>query len=252
MLAAAAAADATDADAAAASVLAASCAARMARCGSWRAFLPTALHCAPKCVRGGLCCRLLCDSSLARCALLRSAECVHFIAATGRLGELMLLLLAECLNQTTELLARRDDATPSANDTAATAATATAAAPQHPLSTPSSVVGSVDSNTVEQVICALMQSPAAAKTIALVTHPHAPYGYTPLHYAAHGGHADVISFLLRIVPAVDPCSLDGMTPLHIAAHAGRPQVIRNLLDVRSAAGGGVTLFAQTVCARILH
>ncbi|MGH8819754.1 MAG: ankyrin repeat domain-containing protein [Rhodoferax sp.] len=55
-------------------------------------------------------------------------------------------------------------------------------------------------------------------------------GWTPLHYAATGGHAEIISLLLDHYAYIDAASPNGTTPLMMAAYYGTPQAVKLLLD----------------------
>lgn len=60
-------------------------------------------------------------------------------------------------------------------------------------------------------------------------------GYTPLHYAARGGHAECVSLLLRHRAHVDARTSGGATPLHRAAFTGQTEVCKALLRARADA-----------------
>jgi ankyrin repeat protein len=55
-------------------------------------------------------------------------------------------------------------------------------------------------------------------------------GWTPLHYAASGGHADIAKFLLEHRAYIDAESPNGTTPLMMAAMYGTPDVVKLLID----------------------
>lgn len=55
-------------------------------------------------------------------------------------------------------------------------------------------------------------------------------GWTPLHYAATGGHVDVIQLLLENHAYVDASSPNGSTPLMMAAMYGNVESVQALLD----------------------
>lgn len=59
-------------------------------------------------------------------------------------------------------------------------------------------------------------------------------GYTPLHYAARGGHAECIGLLLRAKASVHARTSGGATPLMRAAFAGHASVIAQLLRAGSS------------------
>jgi hypothetical protein len=60
-------------------------------------------------------------------------------------------------------------------------------------------------------------------------------GYTPLHYAARGGHADCVALLLRSdAPVHARTSAGGATPLMRAAFAGHATICRLLLRAGAA------------------
>lgn len=55
-------------------------------------------------------------------------------------------------------------------------------------------------------------------------------GWTPLHYAATGGHPDLIRLLLEHHAYIDAESPNGTTPLMMAAYYGGPKVTKLLLE----------------------
>lgn len=55
-------------------------------------------------------------------------------------------------------------------------------------------------------------------------------GWTPLHYAASGGHTDIAKLLLDKSAYIDAESPNGTTPLMMAAMYGTPEVVKLLLD----------------------
>lgn len=55
-------------------------------------------------------------------------------------------------------------------------------------------------------------------------------GWTPLHYAASGGHADIAQILLDHSAYIDAESPNGTTPLMMAAMYGTPEVVKLLLN----------------------
>lgn len=69
-------------------------------------------------------------------------------------------------------------------------------------------------------------------------------GWTPLHYAASGGHADVVRLLLDHFAYIDAESPNGTTPLMMAARYGSPEAVAALLsagaDVRAKNALGLT------------
>ncbi|KAL1507198.1 hypothetical protein AB1Y20_008048 [Prymnesium parvum] len=69
-------------------------------------------------------------------------------------------------------------------------------------------------------------------------------GYTPLHYAARGGHAPCVELLLRAGACVDARTSGGATPLHRAAFTGEVRVCVLLLlakaDARAQDSDGET------------
>jgi ankyrin repeat protein len=62
-------------------------------------------------------------------------------------------------------------------------------------------------------------------------------GWAPLHYAATGGHIEIIKLLLVHHAYIDAASPNGSTPLMMAAMYGTPSAVKLLLD----AGADVTL-----------
>jgi hypothetical protein len=55
-------------------------------------------------------------------------------------------------------------------------------------------------------------------------------GWTPLHYAASGGHVGIMKLLFEHHAFVDPESPNGTTPLMIAAQYGNAATVKLLLD----------------------
>jgi ankyrin repeat protein len=55
-------------------------------------------------------------------------------------------------------------------------------------------------------------------------------GWAPLHYAATGGHLELMALLLEHHAFIDAESPNGSTPLMMAAMYGSPQAVRLLLD----------------------
>jgi uncharacterized protein len=55
-------------------------------------------------------------------------------------------------------------------------------------------------------------------------------GWTPLHYAATGGHVPVIEFLLDNSAYIDAESPNGTTPLMMAAMYGSPEAVKHLIQ----------------------
>lgn len=55
-------------------------------------------------------------------------------------------------------------------------------------------------------------------------------GWTPLHYAASGGHVAVMSFLLDHSAYIDAESPNGTTPLMMAARYGSPEAVKLLIQ----------------------
>lgn len=58
-----------------------------------------------------------------------------------------------------------------------------------------------------------------------INHP----GWTPLHYAATGGHTELIQFLLDESAYIDAESPNGTTPLMMAARYGNAQAVKLLM-----------------------
>jgi ankyrin repeat protein len=65
-------------------------------------------------------------------------------------------------------------------------------------------------------------------------------GWTPLHYAATGGHVPVVDFLLDESAYIDAESPNGTTPLMMAAMYGSPEAVKFLIQ----AGADLTLKNQ--------
>lgn len=65
-------------------------------------------------------------------------------------------------------------------------------------------------------------------------------GWTPLHYAASGGHVPVIEYLLEHSAYIDAESPNGTTPLMMAAMYGSPESVKSLIQ----AGADPTLKNQ--------
>jgi len=55
-------------------------------------------------------------------------------------------------------------------------------------------------------------------------------GWTPLHYAATGGHADIVLMLLEHHAYIDAASPNGTTPLMMAAMYGSARIVKILLE----------------------
>lgn len=55
-------------------------------------------------------------------------------------------------------------------------------------------------------------------------------GWAPLHYAATGGHLEVMNLLLEHHAFIDAESPNGTTPLMMAAHYGSPAAVKLLLE----------------------
>lgn len=55
-------------------------------------------------------------------------------------------------------------------------------------------------------------------------------GWTPLHYAATGGHPAIVAMLLDAHAYIDAESPNGTTPLMMAAHYGTAATVRQLLE----------------------
>ncbi|XP_037803841.1 ankyrin-2-like isoform X2 [Penaeus monodon] len=58
-------------------------------------------------------------------------------------------------------------------------------------------------------------------------------GWRLLHFAADGGHAALVAFLIQENANVNAVAKDGMTPLHLASWGGHTEVIRELLSNRA-------------------
>lgn len=77
-------------------------------------------------------------------------------------------------------------------------------------------------------------------------------GWTPLHYAATGGHVAVVTFLLENHAYIDAASPNGSTPLMMAARYGTIDAVKVLLTagadpgVKNAVGLTAVDFAREV------
>jgi hypothetical protein len=77
-------------------------------------------------------------------------------------------------------------------------------------------------------------------------------GWTPLHYAATGGHVDVMRLLLDNHAYIDAASPNGSTPLMMAARYGTNDAVKLLLEagadptLKNAKGLTAISFAQQV------
>jgi hypothetical protein len=67
------------------------------------------------------------------------------------------------------------------------------------------------------------------KLIARDAHVNKP-GWAPLHYAATGGHVEILLILLEEHAFIDAESPNKSTPLMMAAHYGSPQAVKALLE----------------------
>lgn len=67
------------------------------------------------------------------------------------------------------------------------------------------------------------------KLIARDAHVNKP-GWTPLHYAATGGHVEIMALLLEHHAFIDAESPNKTTPLMMAAYYGTREAVRLLLD----------------------
>jgi ankyrin repeat protein/L-ascorbate metabolism protein UlaG (beta-lactamase superfamily) len=83
-----------------------------------------------------------------------------------------------------------------------------------------------------------------AEDPALLDAEKAPNRKTPLHYAAQGGHKDVVEFLLDRGAQVSRPNIDGETPLHYAIGLDSPDVANLLVsrgaDLAARTAGGIT------------
>jgi uncharacterized protein len=69
----------------------------------------------------------------------------------------------------------------------------------------------------------------ARRLIERGAHVNKP-GWTPLHYAATGGHLAIMEMLLRQKALLDAQSPNGTTPLMMAAMYGTPEAVKLLLE----------------------
>lgn len=67
------------------------------------------------------------------------------------------------------------------------------------------------------------------RLIKLGAHVNKP-GWAPLHYAATGGHVEVIDLLLEKHAFIDAESPNGTTPLMMAAFYGTPEAVKLLIE----------------------
>ncbi len=77
-------------------------------------------------------------------------------------------------------------------------------------------------------------------------------GWTPLHYAATGGHVDVIQLLIDHDAYIDAASPNGSTPLMMAAMYGTDDAVKLLLDAGADATikNGLGLKAEDFAKRV--
>ena len=61
-------------------------------------------------------------------------------------------------------------------------------------------------------------------------------GWTPLHYAATGGHLDIMRLLLEEHAFIDAQSPNGTTPLMMAASYGTPEAVKLLIEAGADIG----------------
>lgn len=72
-------------------------------------------------------------------------------------------------------------------------------------------------------------APLAAKLVARDADVNKP-GWAPLHYAATGGHVQIMQMLLDQHAFIDAQSPNGTTPLMMAAHYGSREAVKLLLE----------------------
>jgi ankyrin repeat protein len=81
-------------------------------------------------------------------------------------------------------------------------------------------------------------------------------GWTPLHYAATGGHVPVIAYLLDEHAYIDAESPNGTTPLMMAARYGSPEAVKHLIqagaDIRLKNQLGLTALDFAVAGNRLN
>jgi ankyrin repeat protein len=63
-------------------------------------------------------------------------------------------------------------------------------------------------------------------------------GWTPLHYAAFGGHVEVARYLMEKGAKVDAAAPNGHSALMLAAGSGHLEMVKLLADAEAAAGLG--------------
>ena len=83
-------------------------------------------------------------------------------------------------------------------------------------------------------------------------------GWTPLHFAAYSGHADILETLIRKLNAnVDARNKLGQTPLHLACKKGHKKVIERLLlarsntEIKDCLAGNTALHVLAACDKLV-
>lgn len=90
------------------------------------------------------------------------------------------------------------------------------------------------------MVAALRGHPKATAALVAAGAEIDPDGWTPLIYAAFGGHVETVRFLLSLEVDVDAQADNGMTALMVASRNGHLEVVKVLLEYDADA----TLVAQ--------
>jgi len=83
-------------------------------------------------------------------------------------------------------------------------------------------------------------------------------GWTPLHFAAYSGHADILEILIRKLDAnVNAQNKLGQTPLHLACKKSHKKVIERLLlakantEIKDCLAGNTALHVLAACDKLV-